>query len=129
MHGELHARRDNRCAERKWRTRDRIQRGNRHVRHNCRSCRETLGRVRKDERVSEPDPDLLIDFTDVLIRRSGNVLVGTVTWQVDLDEKWVVLGPNGAGKTSLLRIAAAQVHPTSGIAHLLGEVLGRVDVS
>jgi iron complex transport system ATP-binding protein len=79
--------------------------------------------------VSEPDPDLLIDFTDVLIRRSGNVLVGPVSWQVELDEKWVILGPNGAGKTSLLRIAAAQVHPTSGTANLLGEVLGRVDVN
>ncbi|MFD4182884.1 ABC transporter ATP-binding protein [Rhodococcus sp. NPDC058514] len=79
--------------------------------------------------VSELDPDLLIDFEDVLIRRGGVTLVGPVTWKVELDEKWVVLGPNGAGKTSLLRIAAAEVHPTSGKAHLLGEVLGRVDVS
>ncbi|MBF6436310.1 ABC transporter ATP-binding protein [Nocardia cyriacigeorgica] len=81
------------------------------------------------ERVPQPDPDLLIDFTDVTIRRSGHTLVGPVTWQVELDERWVVLGPNGAGKTSLLRMAAAEVHPTSGIAHLLGEVLGKVDVS
>ncbi len=79
--------------------------------------------------VPEPDPDLLIDFTDVTIRRSGVTLVGPVTWSVELDEKWVVLGPNGAGKTSLLRIAAAEVHPTTGSAHILGEVLGRVDVS
>ncbi|MFC7447391.1 ABC transporter ATP-binding protein [Rhodococcus daqingensis] len=79
--------------------------------------------------VSELDPDLLIDFDDVLIRRGGVTLVGPVTWKVELDEKWVVLGPNGAGKTSLLRIAAAEVHPTSGKAHLLGEVLGRVDVT
>jgi len=47
---------------------------------------------------------------------------------VELDERWVVLGPNGAGKTSMLRIASAEVHPTSGSAHLLGEVLGRTDV-
>lgn len=79
--------------------------------------------------VPEPDPDLLIDFTDVLIRRSGVTLVGPVTWQVELDEKWVVLGPNGAGKTSLLRIAAAEVHPTSGTAHLLGEVVGKAEVA
>ncbi|WP_433525475.1 ABC transporter ATP-binding protein [Nocardia pseudovaccinii] len=81
------------------------------------------------EPVPQPDPDLLIDFTDVTIRRSGNTLVGPVTWQVELDERWVVLGPNGAGKTSLLRMAAAEVHPTSGIAHLLGEVIGKTDVS
>lgn len=79
--------------------------------------------------MSEPDPDLLIDFTDVVIRRNGATLVGPVSWQVELDEKWVVLGPNGAGKTSLLRIAAAEVHPTTGSAHVLGEVLGRVDIA
>ncbi|MFC9435693.1 ABC transporter ATP-binding protein [Nocardia sp. NPDC057030] len=81
------------------------------------------------DRVPQPDPDLLIDFTDVTVRRSGHTLVGPVTWQVELDERWVVLGPNGAGKTSLLRMAAAEMHPTSGIAHLLGEVLGKVDIS
>ncbi|WP_378732867.1 ABC transporter ATP-binding protein [Nocardia brasiliensis] len=81
------------------------------------------------DRVPQPDPDLLIDFTDVTVRRSGHTLVGPVTWQVELDERWVVLGPNGAGKTSLLRMAAAEMHPTSGTAHLLGEVLGKVDVS
>ncbi|WP_280232577.1 ABC transporter ATP-binding protein [Nocardia cyriacigeorgica] len=81
------------------------------------------------ERVPQPDPDLLIDFTDVTIRRSGHTLVGPVTWQVELDERWVVLGPNGAGKTSLLRMAAAEVHPTSGLANLLGETLGKVDIN
>ncbi|HLS77232.1 MAG TPA: ABC transporter ATP-binding protein [Nocardia sp.] len=81
------------------------------------------------ERVPQPDPDLLIDFTDVTVRRSGRTLVGPVSWQVELDERWVVLGPNGAGKTSLMRIAAAEVHPTSGTANLLGETLGRVDVN
>jgi iron complex transport system ATP-binding protein len=75
------------------------------------------------------DPDLLIDFRNVLLRRSEHVLVGPVDWAVELDERWVILGPNGAGKTSLLRIAAAAEHPSSGIAFVLGERLGRVDVS
>lgn len=79
--------------------------------------------------VSEPDPDLLVDFTDVVVRRGGATLVGPVTWKVELDERWVVLGPNGAGKTSLLRIAAAEIHPTSGVAHVLGEIMGKTDVS
>ncbi len=83
----------------------------------------------KMERVSQPDPDLLIDFSAVTIRRSGRILVGPVTWQVELDERWVVLGPNGAGKTSLLRMAAAELHPTAGTANLLGETLGRVAVT
>jgi iron complex transport system ATP-binding protein len=75
------------------------------------------------------DPDLLIDFARVTLRRGGNVLVGPVTWAVELDERWVVLGPNGAGKTSLLRIAAAAEHPSSGTAFVLGERLGRVDMA
>ena len=40
----------------------------------------------------------------------------------------MVLGPNGAGKTTLLQVAAAQMHPTSGVAGILDEVLGTVDV-
>jgi iron complex transport system ATP-binding protein len=77
----------------------------------------------------EVDPDLLIDFREVWLRRGGNTLVGPISWQVELDERWVVIGPNGAGKTSLLRIAAAFEHPSSGTAFVLGERLGRVDMS
>ncbi|WP_301148604.1 ABC transporter ATP-binding protein [Mycobacterium simiae] len=84
-----------------------------------------------DSATDEPvaDPDLLIDFRNVSLRRGGNVLVGPLDWAVELDERWVILGPNGAGKTSLLRIAAAGEHPSSGVAFVLAERLGRVDVS
>src|ERR1700754_637538 len=74
-------------------------------------------------------PDLLIDFARVSLRRGGQTLVGPITWSVELDERWVVIGPNGAGKTSLLRIAAALEHPSSGTAHVLGERLGKTDMS
>lgn len=77
----------------------------------------------------EVDTDLLIDFQDVSLVRDGRTLVGPVTWQVELDERWVVIGPNGAGKTSLLRIAAAMEHPSSGTAMVLGQRLGRVEMS
>jgi len=75
------------------------------------------------------DPDLLIDFRGVRLRRGGRLLVGPVDWQVELDERWVVIGPNGAGKTSLLRMAAAMEHPSAGAAWVLGERLGRVDTA
>ncbi len=84
---------------------------------------------RSDEEVEAADPDLLIDFAKITLRRGGRTLVGPVTWSVELDERWVVIGPNGAGKTSLLRIAAAMEHPSSGTAYVLGERLGRVDMA
>jgi len=80
-----------------------------------------------DEAVA--DPDLLIDFRNVSLRRNGNILVGPLDWAVELDERWVIIGPNGAGKTSLLRVAAAAEHPSTGVAFVLGERLGRIDVS
>lgn len=90
--------------------------------------------MRHDGRVPEngsesADTDLLLDFRNVSLRRDGRVLVGPLDWAVELDERWVIVGPNGAGKTSLLRIAAAAEHPSSGVAFVLGERLGRVDVS
>jgi iron complex transport system ATP-binding protein len=82
-----------------------------------------------DQTSDAADPDLLIEFRKVSLRRGGRRLVGPVSWSVELDERWVIIGPNGAGKTSLLRIAAAAEHPSSGVARVLGERLGRVDMS
>jgi iron complex transport system ATP-binding protein len=81
------------------------------------------------DREEDVDQDLLIDFAKVTLRRGGKTLVGPVTWAVELDERWVVIGPNGAGKTSLLRIAAAMEHPSTGAAYVLGERLGKTDMS
>ncbi|WP_392389924.1 ABC transporter ATP-binding protein [Corynebacterium bouchesdurhonense] len=74
------------------------------------------------------DPDLLVDFRDVTFVRDGRTLVGPVTWQVELDERWVIVGPNGAGKTTLIRMASAQEFPTAGTAFVLGERIGRTDM-
>ena len=75
------------------------------------------------------DPDLVLDLRDVSLRREGKSLVGPLSWQVELDERWVVLGPNGAGKTSLLKIAAALEYPSTGTAVIVGEQLGRTEVT
>jgi iron complex transport system ATP-binding protein len=76
-----------------------------------------------------PHPDTVISFDRVSVVRSGNFLVRGLTWQVELDERWVVLGPNGAGKTTLLNLASGRLHPSRGTAWVLGERLGRTDVT
>jgi len=77
---------------------------------------------------THPHPDTVVALDGVTVHRGGTDLLADVSWQVELDERWVVLGPNGAGKTTLLALASARMHPTSGSVHLLGERLGGVDV-
>lgn len=76
-----------------------------------------------------PGPSSVLHLLGITVRRGNTLLLDGVNWNVDADERWVVLGPNGAGKTTLLQIAAAQLHPTSGRAHVLGERLGAVNVA
>ena len=84
--------------------------------------------VRLDGYVAEINPDAVLQFIDVSVRRGSKVLLDRIDWTVEDDERWAVLGANGAGKTTLLNVAAATMHPTSGEAYVLGERLGRVDV-
>ena len=70
----------------------------------------------------------VLAFAGVSVVRGGNTLLDDITWEVEEGERWVILGPNGAGKTTLLQVAAARMHPTRGVAGILGEVLGAVDV-
>jgi iron complex transport system ATP-binding protein len=72
--------------------------------------------------------DVVIRLAGAGVRRGGADLLAGIDWSVELDERWVILGANGAGKTTLLQLAAAQLHPTTGTVHVLGERLGRVDV-
>jgi iron complex transport system ATP-binding protein len=78
--------------------------------------------------VVDVNPDAVLQFVDVTVRRGSKLLLDRINWTVEEDERWAVLGPNGAGKSTLLAIAAASLHPTSGTAYVLGERLGGVDV-
>src|SRR4051795_13723 len=69
-----------------------------------------------------------LEFAGVTVRRGQATLLDQISWRVAESDRWVVLGPNGAGKTTLLQVAAAQIHPTEGVAGILEEVLGTVDV-
>jgi iron complex transport system ATP-binding protein len=70
----------------------------------------------------------VLELADVSVRRGQATLLDSVSWTVREDERWVVLGANGAGKTTLVQLCSAQIHPTTGVAGILGEVLGTVDV-
>ncbi len=70
----------------------------------------------------------VIELAGVTVSIGGNRLLSNIDWQVEDDERWVVLGPNGAGKTTLLQVLSTHVHPTEGVAGILGEVIGTVDV-
>jgi iron complex transport system ATP-binding protein len=70
----------------------------------------------------------VLELAHVTVVRSGHRLLDGITWAVAEGDRWAVLGPNGAGKTTLLQIASAQMHPTTGYAAVLGEILGAVDV-
>ncbi len=70
----------------------------------------------------------VVDLAGVTIVRGNATLLDDVDWTVDETDRWVIIGPNGAGKTTLLQVVSAQIHPTAGVAGLLGEVLGTVDV-
>ncbi|MBK8469356.1 MAG: ABC transporter ATP-binding protein [Actinomycetales bacterium] len=70
----------------------------------------------------------VLAFAGVSVVRGKSRLLDDVDWEVEEGERWVILGPNGAGKTTLLQLAAARIHPTTGVVGILGEVLGAVDV-
>jgi iron complex transport system ATP-binding protein len=70
----------------------------------------------------------VVELAGVSIVRNGSTLISDISWEVDESDRWVVIGPNGAGKTTLLQVISAQIHPSSGVAGVLGEVLGTVDV-
>src|SRR3712207_5283285 len=70
----------------------------------------------------------VLELAGVTVRRGQATLLEDLDWTVEEDERWVVLGPNGAGKTTLMQVASAQLHPTAGVAGILGEVLGTTDV-
>jgi iron complex transport system ATP-binding protein len=70
----------------------------------------------------------VLAMAGVGVVRGDTVILDDVSWEVEEGQRWVVLGPNGAGKTTLLQLAAARIHPTTGVVGILGEVLGTVDV-
>lgn len=70
----------------------------------------------------------VVDLADVSVRRGTTTILKDITWQVGESDRWVILGPNGAGKTTLLRLLTGDIFPTTGMAGVLDEVLGAVNI-
>jgi len=70
----------------------------------------------------------VIELENVSVVRGSETIIDSVTFQVNANERWVIIGANGAGKTTLLKLCAGQIQPSSGLATLLGQRLGRVNV-
>jgi iron complex transport system ATP-binding protein len=71
----------------------------------------------------------VLDFSKVSVIRGGTRILDQVDWTVQPSERWVILGPNGAGKTTLLQVASAAMHPTTGTATLLDELVGKTNLA
>ncbi|MFH5822681.1 ABC transporter ATP-binding protein [Georgenia sp. AZ-5] len=71
----------------------------------------------------------VLELDAVSVRRGTKTILDSVSWSVDEGQRWVVLGPNGAGKTTVIQLVAGRLHPTSGTVTIIGEQLGKVDVS
>jgi len=77
----------------------------------------------------DPDERVAVAAREARLRApTGAVILDGIDWEVGTADRWAVVGPNGSGKTSLLRLAGAQVRPTSGTVDVLGRRLGRTDM-
>lgn len=70
----------------------------------------------------------VINLQNVTVTREGKEILSNIDWTVEGHQRWVIIGPNGAGKTTLLRIAATQIHPSTGSASVLDGDFGHVDL-
>lgn len=70
----------------------------------------------------------VISLHDVSVQRGTKSILRNFSWEVSEGQRWVIMGPNGAGKTTLMQICSGYMHPTSGLATILGTDVGATDV-
>lgn len=71
----------------------------------------------------------LVSMKNVSVIRSGKRIIDELTWDVHLNQRWVVIGPNGAGKSTLLSLLSSYLYPSSGELIVLGQMFGKSDIT
>lgn len=71
----------------------------------------------------------VLEIDDVTFRRDGKQIIDGISLTVQSGEHWALLGPNGAGKSTLLGFCAAVTFPTTGTVRVLGNQMGKTDLS
>lgn len=78
---------------------------------------------------SRDDHELTIGFDAVRVwTPSGAQILRDIDWHVRPGERWALIGPNGSGKSTMLSLAGAIRHPSSGVVSVFGGILGQVDM-
>ncbi len=70
----------------------------------------------------------VLKFVGVSLVYETQAVLSDVSFEAFPGDRWAVLGQNGAGKSSLFHVASARLRPSSGLATVLGEQLGRTDM-
>ena len=84
---------------------------------------------RQPNGVESESSDYAVQLDDVrLWTPQGKQILQGIDWRVRTGERWTLLGPNGSGKSTILALAGAVRHPSSGFVTVLGRRLGKVDM-
>ncbi|SMR50997.1 unnamed protein product [Zymoseptoria tritici ST99CH_1E4] len=67
---------------------------------------------------SMKDPDLILAFQDVELRRDDRVLLSNINFRVSKGHHVVICGPVGSGKTTLMRLLLGELSPSKGCVKL-----------
>ena len=70
----------------------------------------------------------VLEFADVTVRRGQATLLDGITWRSRRTSAGWSSAPTAPARPRCSRSPPAQIHPTTGVAGILGEVLGTVDV-
>ena len=71
-----------------------------------------------------PEPDLLVDISDVWVRFDGKWVLKSIYLQCFEGEILGIVGPNGGGKSTLLKVILGLIEPERGSVLLFGRKPG-----